>query len=84
MSAVFSNRDSINTKSLEREGWGLKEEKLSSESFPPSQLLSSTLLLKLFLGHERQKASTTRAMVTQNMMAESALMSGFTPSRTIE
>ena len=39
---------------------------------------------ELFLGRERQKASTTRAMVTQNMMAESALMSGFTPSRTIE
>ena len=53
--------------------------------FPPfPNAFHQPCFLKLFLGRERQKASTTRAMVTQNMMAESALMSGFTPSRTIE
>ena len=88
----FSNRDSINTKVFGKGGMGFGEgrEKLFFRKvFPPFPNLPLLLphqprFLKLFLGRERQKASTTRAMVTQNMMAESALTSGFTPSRTIE
>ena len=77
----FSNRDSINTKVFGKGGKSFSSEKL----FPPfPNAFHQPCFLKLFLGRERQKASTTRAMVTQNMMAESALMSGFTPSRTIE
>ena len=84
----FSNRDSINTKVFGKGGMGFGEgrEKLFFRKvFPPfPNAFHQPCFLKLFLGRERQKASTTRAMVTQNMMAESALMSGFTPSRTIE
>ena len=86
------NRDSIKSKVFGKGGMGFGEgrEKLFFRKvFPPFPNLPLLLphqprFLKLFLGRERQKASTTRAMVTQNMMAESALTSGFTPSRTIE
>ena len=86
MSAVFFEQRFNKHKSLwkGRDGvWGREGKSfLQKKLFPP--FVHQPCFLKLFLGRERQKASTTRAMVTQNMMAESALMSGFTPSRTIE
>ena len=84
----FSNRDSINTKVFGKGGMGFgegREKLIFRKVFPPfPNAFHQPCFLKLFLGRERQKASTTRAMVTQNMMADSALISGFTPSRTIE
>ena len=88
MSAVFFEQGFNNHKSLwkGRDGvWGREGKLFFRKVFPPfPNAFHQPCFLKLFLGRERQKASTTRAMVTQNMMAESALMSGFTPSRTIE
>ena len=88
MSAVFFEQGFNKHKSLwkGRDGvWGREGKAFLQKSFSSlPQCVSSTLFPQTFLGRERQKASTTRAMVTQNMMAESALMSGFTPSRTIE
>ena len=92
MPAVFFKQGFNKRKSLwkGRDGvWGREGKLFFRKVFPPFPNLPLLLphqpcFLKLFLGRERQKASTTRAMVTQNMMAESALTSGFTPSRTIE
>ena len=88
MSAVSFEQGFNKHKSLwkGRDGVWEREGKLFIRKvFPPfPNAFHQPCFLKLFLGRERQKASTTRAMVTQNMMAESALMSGFTPSRTIE
>ena len=88
MPAVFFKQGFNKRKSLwkGRDGvWGREGKAFLQKSFPSlPQSIHQPRFLKLFLGRERQKASTTRAMVTQNMMAESALTSGFTPSRTIE